>query len=80
MLVELFGGVDELEFAAPFAEVTTPVVGGRVELQSGAGLRVGLLQCGGALVQGLHQQLELGRIVIEGMLQGSGDCSKLFLS
>ena len=39
--VELFGCVDELELATPFAEVTTPVAGGRVELQRGAGLRLG---------------------------------------
>ena len=76
----LFGGVDELELSAPFAEVTTPVVSGRVELQRGAGMRLGMLQGGGELGQGLHQLLELGPIVVEGVLQCSGDCSKLFLS
>ena len=80
MVVELFGGIDELELAAPFAEVTTPVVSGRVELQRGAGMRLGMLQGGGELVQGLHQLLDLGRVVVEGVLEGNGHCSKLLLS
>ena len=39
-----------------------------------------MLQCGRELAQGLHQLLELGRIVVEGVLWGSGDSSKLLLS
>ena len=57
LLVELFGGVDEFEFVAPFSEVAAPIVRGRVELQRGAGLLLGLLQRGWELSQGLHQLL-----------------------
>ena len=31
-------------------------------------------------MQGLHQLLELGRIVVEVVLHGDGDCFQLFLS
>ena len=58
LLIKLFGVVDDLKHSAPLAELTTPVVSWRVELQHGAGRLLGMLHCGGELVQGLHQPLD----------------------
>ena len=41
---------------------------------------MGVLQCGGKLVQGLHQLLELRRGSAERVLESNDDGTKLFLS
>ena len=47
--------------------------------QRGAGLRLGLLQCGGELLQGLDQVLEFLRGSVGWELEGAGDDAELFL-